>query len=132
MVTRKPIAVLMPTHNDGEKLRRAAESLRPSLSIADIFVVDDASDPPASDILRASTIPVSILRLDRNVGITKALNSGLRKILADGYEFAAIALDTGGAIKGAKIDVLVADLDAAWNFGRQAVEIRIDNEEETE
>lgn len=52
--------------------------------------------------------------------------------LSTGYEFAAIALDTGGAIKGAKIDVLVADLDAAWNFGRQAVEIRINNEEETE
>lgn len=53
--------------------------------------------------------------------------------LAGGYEFAAIALDTGGAIKGAKIDVLVADLDAAWDFGRQAVEVRIiNNEEETE
>lgn len=52
--------------------------------------------------------------------------------LADGYEFAAIAMDTGGAIKGAKIDVLVADLDGAKKFGRQAVEIRINNEEETE
>lgn len=52
--------------------------------------------------------------------------------LADGYEFAAVALDTGGAIKGAKIDVLVADLDGAKKFGRQAVEIRIDNEEDTE
>lgn len=52
--------------------------------------------------------------------------------LASGYEFAAIALDTGGAIKGAKIDVLVADLDDAKQFGRQAVEIRINNEEETE
>ncbi|MNW51139.1 Cell wall-binding protein YocH precursor [compost metagenome] len=55
--------------------------------------------------------------------------------LADGYEFAAIALDSGGAIKGAKIDVLVADLDAAWEFGRQAVEVKItgrEAEEETE
>ncbi len=52
--------------------------------------------------------------------------------LSTGYEFAAIALDTGGAIKGAKIDVLVADFDDAKQFGRQAVEIRIDNEEESE
>lgn len=52
--------------------------------------------------------------------------------LASGYEFAAIAMDTGVAIKGAKIDVLVADLDGAKQFGRQAVEIRIDNEEDTE
>lgn len=49
--------------------------------------------------------------------------------LASGYEFAAIAMDTGGAIKGAKIDVLVADLDAAWNFGRQAVQVKITGRE---
>lgn len=52
--------------------------------------------------------------------------------LAGGYEFAAIAMDTVGAIKGAKIDVLIADLDGAKQFGRQAVQIRIDNEEDTE
>ena len=52
--------------------------------------------------------------------------------LASGYEFAAIALDTGGAIKGAKLDVLVAYLDGAKKFGRQAVMVRINNGEETE
>lgn len=52
--------------------------------------------------------------------------------LADGYEFAAIAMDTGGNIDGARIDVLVADDRRARQFGRQAVQIRINNGEETE
>lgn len=60
------------------------------------------------------------------------LGSIVKVRLADGYEFAAIALDTGGAIKGEKIDVLMPDEARAWDFGRQAVEVRIENEEESE
>lgn len=45
--------------------------------------------------------------------------------LADGSEIEGIALDTGGAIKGAKIDILMARESDAWEFGRQAVEVRI-------
>ncbi|WP_178944195.1 3D domain-containing protein [Paenibacillus odorifer] len=44
---------------------------------------------------------------------------------ANGVIIEAIAWDTGGAIKGRKIDVLMADIDDAWDFGRQAVQIRI-------
>lgn len=37
----------------------------------------------------------------------------------------AIALDTGGAIKGTKIDVLFAKHSEAIEFGRKSVELRI-------
>ncbi|MEC0328715.1 3D domain-containing protein [Paenibacillus macerans] len=59
------------------------------------------------------------------------LGTKMKIRLADGYEFAAVAADTGGNIKGARIDVLVADEKRARQFGRQAVQIKI-NEEETE
>lgn len=59
------------------------------------------------------------------------LDSKMTIRLADGYEFEAIAADTGGAIKGARIDILVADGKRARQFGRQAVQIRL-NEEEAE
>jgi 3D (Asp-Asp-Asp) domain-containing protein len=50
--------------------------------------------------------------------------------LADGTMFKAIAVDTGGLIKGRKIDVLVAREKDAWDFGRQGVKVQlIDNEE---
>ncbi|ETT64922.1 hypothetical protein BSK66_07880 [Paenibacillus odorifer] len=54
-----------------------------------------------------------------------ALGTAVEVRTADGSIIEAIALDTGGAIKGRKIDVLMADLDDAWDFGRQAVQIRI-------
>lgn len=58
-----------------------------------------------------------------------ALGTPLTIRLADGSEIAGIAADTGGAIKGARIDVLMADLKSARKFGRQAVEVRIDHYE---
>lgn len=55
-----------------------------------------------------------------------AMGTALTIRLADGTEIDAIALDTGGAIKGHKVDVLMANLHDAKQFGRQAVEVRID------
>nr|WP_245252446.1 3D domain-containing protein [Paenibacillus sediminis] len=48
--------------------------------------------------------------------------------LDNGYEFEAIALDTGGGIDGREIDVLTADRDSAMQFGRQTVQIKINGE----
>jgi 3D (Asp-Asp-Asp) domain-containing protein len=43
----------------------------------------------------------------------------------DGGSFKAIAVDTGFAIKGSRIDILVSNKDKAWNFGRQEVQVEI-------
>lgn len=45
--------------------------------------------------------------------------------LSDGTTFKARAMDTGGAIKGRRIDLLVDSVQKARAFGRQSVEIRI-------
>jgi 3D (Asp-Asp-Asp) domain-containing protein len=45
--------------------------------------------------------------------------------LADGTTFKAQALDTGGAIRGNRIDILVASRAEAMTLGRQAVEIEV-------
>ncbi|SFC54927.1 3D (Asp-Asp-Asp) domain-containing protein [Alkalibacterium subtropicum] len=46
------------------------------------------------------------------------------KVFVPGYgEY--IAGDTGGAIKGNRIDVHMEDLDAAWAFGRRQIDIKI-------
>jgi 3D (Asp-Asp-Asp) domain-containing protein len=44
---------------------------------------------------------------------------------ADGSTERAVAADTGGAIGGNRIDLLVADEATAWAFGRQDVGLRI-------
>lgn len=46
------------------------------------------------------------------------------KIFVPGYgEY--VAGDTGGAIKGNRIDVHMEDLDAAWAFGRRQIDIKV-------
>lgn len=56
-----------------------------------------------------------------------ALGSTVEVRQADGTTFEAVAQDTGGAIKGAKIDVLVAEEADAVQFGRQSVQVRVIN-----
>jgi 3D (Asp-Asp-Asp) domain-containing protein len=55
------------------------------------------------------------------------LHTPLTIRLADGTEIAAIAEDTGGLIKGRKLDVLVASEKEARQFGRQKVRVKIEN-----
>ncbi|MCY8493739.1 3D domain-containing protein [Bacillus inaquosorum] len=56
-----------------------------------------------------------------------ALGSTVEIKQADGTTFEAVAQDTGGYIKGAKIDVLAADEADAVQFGRQSVQLRVIN-----
>ncbi|QUG79132.1 3D domain-containing protein [Bacillus subtilis] len=56
-----------------------------------------------------------------------ALGSTVEIKQADGTTFEAVAQDVGGAIKGAKIDVLVATEADAVQFGRQSVQVRVIN-----
>ena len=58
------------------------------------------------------------------------LGSIVRVDLADGQSFEAIAGDVGGAIKGARIDVLVASKTEAYRLGRQQVSVEIISEGE--
>ncbi|WP_226683729.1 G5 and 3D domain-containing protein [Sutcliffiella horikoshii] len=46
------------------------------------------------------------------------------KVYVEGYGY-AVAGDTGGAIKGHKIDVFFSDKDAAYRWGRKKVKIKI-------
>lgn len=55
------------------------------------------------------------------------LHTSLTIRLADGTEIAAIAEDVGSAIKGRKLDVLVASEKEARQFGRQKVRVKIEN-----
>jgi 3D (Asp-Asp-Asp) domain-containing protein len=45
--------------------------------------------------------------------------------LADGKQIEAVAADTGGAIDGHRIDLLVGSKSDAVNFGKQKVEVEI-------
>lgn len=54
-----------------------------------------------------------------------ALGSIVRVEYPNGTSFKAICADTGGAIKGSKIDVLVASVNEAYTLGKQTVKVTI-------
>jgi len=56
------------------------------------------------------------------------LGSKVRVTLANGDSFEAKAEDTGGDIKGARIDVLVSDEATAYKLGRQAAKVEVISE----
>jgi 3D (Asp-Asp-Asp) domain-containing protein len=68
---------------------------------------------------RVIAVDPSVIPLDTTVDIR----------LADGTTFEATAQDTGSAIRGHRLDLLVSSEDRAWQFGRQTVEVRIIEEE---
>lgn len=49
------------------------------------------------------------------------------KITGGGHDFEALALDTGGAIKGNRIDILVESTEEAYRLGRRDVFVEIIN-----
>lgn len=53
------------------------------------------------------------------------LNTTVNVILQNGDQFEAIALDTGGDIKGNRIDILVESRDEAYKLGRQKATLYI-------
>lgn len=77
---RSKVAIVMATHNDPETLDDAIESIVMGSYPTDLYVVDDASEPPIQSWLRPWP-NVKVIRLSDNVGLTRALNIGLRAVL---------------------------------------------------
>jgi 3D (Asp-Asp-Asp) domain-containing protein len=63
-----------------------------------------------------------IVAVDPNV---IPLGSHVTLSLDDGRVIEATAQDTGGAIVGNRLDLLVSTKDEAWAFGRQDVEVEV-------
>lgn len=84
----KRVAALMPAYNTGDSINRAVASLVNGTWPCDIYIVDDGSDIPVTQIL--DRFPrTKVIRLDKNTGVVNARNVGLKAILAQPYDFVA-------------------------------------------
>ena len=89
----RKIALLITVYNDPEGLKRSLESLPLEVPL-DVVVVDDGSDPPLPPPEVSEPHRTFLIRLERNQGVARAANEGLRFILERGYPYVA-RLDAG-------------------------------------
>lgn len=116
------VAVLIPVFNGHEALLRTLSSISEPFPV-DLIIVDDGSDPPVELSSTFNGNSVTLLRLDRNQGITRALNYGLDYILERNYQFVA-RLDVGDFnVPGrfAKQLSYLTDHPELWLVGSNAV-----------
>src|SRR4051812_13471927 len=103
-------AFLMPVHNPvPEKLSLTLNSMLTQSEPADIVIVDDGSRQPIAGMLEPRE-NLKILRLDRNQGITAALNHGLACIIDAGYEYVA-RMDCGDVCAPRRIELQQRHMD---------------------
>ncbi|MFA6280552.1 MAG: glycosyltransferase [Bdellovibrionales bacterium] len=84
------IAVLMAAYNAEKTLVEAVESVLLNQAPLHLFIVDDGSVRHVIDLLPARD-NLTILRLDKNVGLPTALNHGLDVILKQNFPYIARA-----------------------------------------
>jgi glycosyltransferase involved in cell wall biosynthesis len=91
--------LLIPYYNCFDDLVLSLQSIQYTRHKFSILIVDDGSDTPLTSAMLgsylSSDIAIKVIRLDKNSGITKALNSGLSFLISEN-DFRFIArLDCG-------------------------------------
>lgn len=93
------------------------------------FYVDSTAYTPFCNGCSGITATGINLRANPNLKVIAVDPSVIplgKKVWVEGYGY-AVAGDTGGAIKGNRIDVLMSDKNQAYNWGRKKVKIRVMN-----
>lgn len=100
----KSIACLIPVYNDRSQLHGTLGSLVGHGVDLTVVIVDDGSDPPLEVDATEYDFPVVLLRLPKNGGIERALNTGLRYITEAGFDYVA-RLDNGDLCKASRLRI---------------------------
>lgn len=104
------IACLMPAYNtDLAFLRTAINSVLAQTRNVDLFIVDDGSTVPVSELFKDKP-QIRIIRLPENQGVTRARNIGLQSILEAGYDYIA-CLDSDDDMRPDRIEIQMRYLE---------------------
>lgn len=101
------VAVVIAAHQAERTIAAALASvLAQTCAVREIVVVDDGSTDATASVAAAAGTPVSVLRLDHNVGVAAALNEGIAATSADTVMF----LDADDLWTPRKVELQVAAL----------------------
>lgn len=103
------VSVIVPTFNRHFSLERLLESLTRSRRVAEVVVVDDASDPPVA----ARAAKVRVVRSDRSLLVSAARNVGARAARGDILVF----IDDDCIMEERAVEALVEPLERCRDVG---------------
>ena len=86
------LAVIIPYFNNEKTLPMVLDGLACSTTKPDVFIADDASHLPPTDIIKnyAHKLDIKLITRTKNGGQAAAINSCLREILQQDYRFIAL------------------------------------------
>lgn len=121
---------LISVYNDQSGLDRSIRSILEEQTLADVLIVDDGSPTPLTIPTELSEVGqrrITILRLAENVGITKALNAGLERLLAEDYAYIA-RLDASDTVAPDRLARQIAFLESHPEVGLVASDVAFQDE----
>ena len=110
------LCVLIPVFNNQAGLEVTCASLAAAIGEFDVLLVDDGSSIPVRvpDVLQAGR--VALHRMERNGGITRALNAGLRLARHLGYTYIA-RVDSSDTVDPTRFELQARHLDTNERCG---------------
>lgn len=116
------ICYLISVYNDQKGIVQSLQSVFDDDPLADVLVVDDGSDPACILPPQPDGFCITLIRLDRNMGLVAALNAGLERILIKPYDYVA-RLDAGDTVNRGRLMVQMEYLDAHPDVGLLGTQI---------
>jgi glycosyltransferase involved in cell wall biosynthesis len=105
---QRKACVLIPTYNNGGKLRDVVERVLPFC--ADVIVVNDGCTDHSAEILASFGERITVVDYGRNRGKGYALKQGFRKAKSKGFDY-ALTLDSDGQHFPEDIPLFVNELE---------------------
>jgi GT2 family glycosyltransferase len=84
------VAVVIPNWNGAHDLHLCLDSLLQQTLLPHIIVVDNGSTDNSLALLKDSYKTVEVIKLHKNHGFAGGVNPGIKKTIADGYEYIAL------------------------------------------
>lgn len=115
--TKMPdVAVVVAAYNAEATIREAVESVLNANVDGKVYVVDDCSRVPASEVLAELAHRVTFIRMQRNGGPAAARNAALEAILTSDFKYVAI-MDADDVSAPGRLEKQVAFLEAHPDVG---------------
>jgi GT2 family glycosyltransferase len=86
----KKVAVVIPNWNGAHDLHLCLDSLLQQTLLPHIIVADNGSTDNSLALLKDSYKTVEVIKLHKNHGFAGGVNPGIKKTIADGYEYIAL------------------------------------------